>query len=35
MFKPSDQLINSTKSGAAPRQSKKKSQAPDDILFQG
>lgn len=35
MFKPSDQLVTSTKTGATPRQSKNKNNAPDDILFQG
>jgi DNA-binding protein HU-beta len=35
MFKPSDQLIDSTKTGSAPRQQKSKPSAPDDILFQG
>lgn len=35
MFKPSDQLITSTKKGAAPRQTKAKNTPPDDILFQG
>jgi len=35
MFKPSDQLIESTKTGSAPRQSKSRPNAQDDILFQG
>ncbi len=35
MFKPSDQLIDSTKTGSAPRQTKSKPSAQDDILFQG
>jgi len=35
MFKPSDQLITSTKTGAPARQSKNKPASPDDILFQG
>ena len=35
MFKPSDQLIESTKTGSAARQSKSKPNSQDDILFQG
>ena len=35
MFKPSDQLVTSTKTGSAPRQSRSKSSGQDDILFQG
>jgi nucleoid DNA-binding protein len=35
MFKPSDQLTASTKTGAAARESKNKNSSQDDILFQG
>jgi DNA-binding protein HU-beta len=35
MFKPSDQLITSTRTGSAPRPTKAKNTPPDDILFQG
>ena len=35
MFKPSDQLITSTKTGAEPRPARNKSNGPNDILFQG
>jgi DNA-binding protein HU-beta len=35
MFKPSDQLTASTKTGAAARESKNKTTSQDDILFQG
>lgn len=35
MFKPSDQLITSTRTGAAPRPTKSKGSSPDDILFKG
>ena len=35
MFKPSDQLITSTRTGAAERPTKNKNTPPDDILFQG
>ena len=35
MFKPSDQLITSTRTGAAARPTKSKNTPPDDILFQG
>lgn len=35
MFKPSDHLITSTKTGAAARPSRNKNTPPDDILFQG
>ncbi|MCB9869827.1 MAG: HU family DNA-binding protein [Planctomycetes bacterium] len=35
LFKPSDQLIVSTRTGTGPRPAKKKITPPDDILFQG
>jgi DNA-binding protein HU-beta len=35
LFKPSDQLIDMTRTGAGPRPNKGKSTPPDDILFQG
>lgn len=35
LFKPSDQLIAATKTGAAPRPSKNKGNGPEDILFKG
>ena len=35
MFKPSDQLVTSTQTGATPRQPKYKNSSRDDILFQG
>ena len=35
MFKPSDQLISNTKTGAQPRTRKSKGGPPDEILFKG
>ena len=35
MFKPSDQLIANTKTGAQPRPKKSKGNPPDEILFKG
>ncbi len=35
MFKPSDQLISNTKTGAQPRAKKSKGGPPDEILFKG
>ncbi|MHC4513829.1 MAG: HU family DNA-binding protein [Planctomycetota bacterium] len=35
MFKPSDQLISNTRTGAQPRRKKTKGNPPDEILFKG
>ncbi len=35
MFKPSDQLISNTRTGAQPRTKKTKGSPPDEILFKG
>jgi DNA-binding protein HU-beta len=35
MFKPSDQLISSTRTGSKPRTKKSKGNPPDEILFKG
>ncbi len=35
MFKPSDQLVTNTKTGAQPQPRKSKGNSPDEILFKG